>query len=587
MPVRRTTDPLEFRTPQGIVFDDFVNQFGAFDLNTGNVVDEVDDDQVEEQVEPTWIPRRFDLARVIDAHDGLVVGEIVIIDEVGYTGGCREEDCGPCSVLDVYMIRPSRHSLGDDWEEHYNRTRTHRVEPLRPVPGEVCLVRCSSAAASHQGNHRCTARCTLPVQVRDGYAGSVTTLGPLNRDLPAFAELLERHEQERQLRRDRIAMITVGQTYLLDQAGGSLHGFLVEITGPRRIDGNFPCNILYNTGDLYRSATRIDPMSLGEVVHAWSRRTMAPSFIQFNDSQAYSGISAVSDREVIDLGDEHECDHVCFEYGCTLGESYESDEEPEDYIDDVPMMPYSYTPNLIFSGAGPVYLGMELELSCGNDYDADHKMRSAVRTLRGSNLERLVYLKSDSSIQGRGFEAVFHPMSYDWVLENWPADLLGRMRADGARPHSSCGMHVHVSRSGFSDPSHAYKWIKFVYRNAREMSRMARRDPSSWGSFGAVRERAAAKWYAKGGYGGEQRYVAVNCIPRNTFEVRIFASTLNHSRLLGSLGLVDASVEYARQLTIKNIVEQDGWSFAPFREWVHSFKKYAPLQKEMVRLLDK
>ena len=147
-------------------------------------------------------------------------------------------------------------------------------------------------------------------------------------------------------------------------------------------------------------------------------------------------------------------------------------------------------------------------------------------------------------------------------------------------------VHVHVNRSGFSNSVHAYKWIKFMYRNQEFMRKMARRDPGQWGSFNRPDERAAAKWHAKGGFGSTNRYAAINCSPRETYEVRIFASTLNRTRYLGSMGLVDASVEYTRQLPTNDILTKGAWGFDTFRDYVNSFTKYRPLQREMVRILD-
>jgi|SRR5688572_936425 len=563
-----------------------------------------DDDFIEVPAEvpsALWRPRRGQLAtvrvpehlrsRVSSLHDG----EVVMIDDC-YGDGILCNDsvtCVYCNHVDVLTVRPSGVASDNRWTHNYSRVSQHQLEPLRPEPGQEVTVRCDSGSSNgHYGNHIYTDGCRNPIRTVNIDSGDiVASLTPLNESI--FADRLAELDIQRAEREARIATIERGQEYRVDAAGHSIHGLFARILGPRS-HGEFPVQLTYPDGSLYRHTMSISPFYLGARVYPWTRQNLAPGFIQFGTPTYATAAALITDREVIDSPDDHECDHACFEYGCTQGPSagwdgddYSDDEEPEDYVDDIPIMPYSYQPQLTFSGEGPVYLGMELELSCGRDDDASHKMRNAVRTLLGSPMRDLVYLKSDASIEGRGFEAVFHPMSYDWAAENWPVDLLRRMRADGAMPHSSCGMHVHVSRSGFSDPVHAFKWIKFMYRNGANISRMARRDPSQWGTFRSTVERKAAKWHAKGGYGGEARYVAINCIPRNTYEVRIFASTLNRTRLLGSLGLVDASVEYTRQLTTQQILQHDGWSFDPFREFVHSFKKYKPLQDEMARLLNR
>lgn len=586
--------------------------------------EETEVDAGEEQAQGVWIPQRFDLARVVLADHRAREGEIVTVDACGWEQSCRRTGCDACRRVDVYMSRVSPPAVASDWTEDFETLRSHSLEPLRPAPDEQVTVRCQKDNSAHSGQHLHRRTCVSPIRVRDRNRGCMELLSGLNAGLFA-AEMAARNDQ-RQRRTQRASTLRSGETYIIDDSASHLNGFQVRVHRAVLPDGTVPCDIFHADGSLYRTLARVYPLQLGQRLTSWSQRNVPPPFVQLAQV-TYAGSAQVTDRDIVDSVDLHDCDHACFEYGCSqpagIGWSGAPGvvagagtsrrvvvlDDEDDYVDhedcyegsdcegcefcapstdinDIPIMPYSYRPRYIFSGDGPTFMGMELELSCGTDMQADERARQAAQTLLTSPIGNLVYLKSDSSISGIGFEAVFHPMSYDWIVENWPVDLLRKMRQDGARPHHTCGMHVHVNRTGFSSASHSYRWIKFMYRNAAQMSRLARRDPSNWGSFRAVRERAAAKWHAKGGYGGEQRYVAINCMPSQTFEVRIFASTLNRTRLLGSLGLVDASVEYTRQLSTQDILKRDGWKFDPFRDFVHSFKKYRPLQIEMKRLLD-
>jgi len=311
---------------------------------------------------------------------------------------------------------------------------------------------------------------------------------------------------------------------------------------------------------------------------------------------------------------------------------------------------YYYRPTPVFYGDGPTFMGFELEMETGPDRE-----QSTGRALldvfdANATTRDLAYLKHDGSIS-YGFEMVTHPMSYNWAIDNFPFDVLDLAKRRRARAADSCGLHIHVNRDGFSSPTHVYRWLKFIYRNERGVTAIARRRSSSWARFHAS-ERALAKRVAKpnlperaslaarrfaairedrdtwlwgpvgsesrtygdylpgrsrstyprsaeynrlyeaaqteaerSGYGdGPQRYSAVNTTNANTFEMRVFASTLDKQELGAALGLASASVEYTRHLTSRQIIRDDGWSWGAFRTWVNDRPDYAPLTAEMSKL---
>lgn len=272
--------------------------------------------------------------------------------------------------------------------------------------------------------------------------------------------------------------------------------------------------------------------------------------------------------------DVHSCDDECDDYGCPFEDSEDMDDDGT--ISDL-VHHYSYTPHLNFRGTDPLYLGVELELSTPYA-DTATVARQAYRELGD-----VIYLKSDCSIQPQGFEMVHHPMNYDWAYENYPRDALRRLRAAGAHPHSSCGMHIHVSRDGFASPAHTFKWMKWFYRHERTVTTLARRRGSNYAQFDNTSQKLYGRHIAKGAFGAE-RYNAINASNEKTLEVRVFASTLNVRKLLAAMGLVDASVRYNAQVTANDILRGDAWNLASFKDYVHSFTKYAPLQQEMKRL---
>lgn len=334
------------------------------------------------------------------------------------------------------------------------------------------------------------------------------------------------------------------------------------------------------------------------------------------------------------------------------------------------LLSYGYKPSPLWKGGegeepGLAYYGMEIEISCG---------RLDTMAWAAENFGTdLVYLKHDGSV--RGFEMVTHPMTFPWALEHFPWNYLSELRGRGCsiEPENN-GIHVHVSRSGFSGDAHTLRWFKLLYRNKENVTRIARRN-SSWGTFSTTHQRGqlahlksrkgtlaqanagimsrvnaeqlrlrgeiqqaereyrrvqhelnarydAAYELSLGGrrdreinriYDEEQansvrftnarsalerasnarivqirrglledttgaRYSAVNTNPRETFEVRAFASTLDPVSAQSTIGLVAAAVEYTRPLTVHDIIKNEALTWPRFAAWLDENPLYAAVK---------
>ena len=139
-------------------------------------------------------------------------------------------------------------------------------------------------------------------------------------------------------------------------------------------------------------------------------------------------------------------------------------------------------------------------------------------------------------------------------------------------------MHVHVSRAGFSSTCHTYRWMKFIYRNEQQVKAVARRSSDEWAAF-TDDDRRAVKDYAKGAYGS--RYRAINTGNRDTFELRVFASSLDPREVQAALGFAAASVEYTRDLTVDKITKGVGWAWLSIVDWRDQQPAYAPLTEQL------
>jgi hypothetical protein len=231
----------------------------------------------------------------------------------------------------------------------------------------------------------------------------------------------------------------------------------------------------------------------------------------------------------------------------------------------------AFVPNVkrdpVFHGTGPLYLGLELELNVP---------RGRVLALAGlvvDALGELGYVTHDVTIDS-GFEIVTHPLAYPWALADFPWTVLPELQRAGADTHAA-GLHVHISRAAFDSPAHVYHWMLFVYRNAEQVIKLARRSSEAWAPFTAEDQARLADYAA--GARGESRNRAINTSNDHTFELRVFASSLRPDEVRAALGFAAASVHYTRTLAVAS----DAADWASFVNWVNEHPEYAPLAREL------
>jgi hypothetical protein len=203
-----------------------------------------------------------------------------------------------------------------------------------------------------------------------------------------------------------------------------------------------------------------------------------------------------------------------------------------------------------------MYLGFELETEMRRVDDGSAFASSA---LLGT-----AYLKHDGSISS-GFEIVTHPHTHQQYRENsatlW--NTIETLRKDyDARSWDTdtCGLHIHLSRDGFSSGAHLHRFIAFVYHNAPHMMKFAGRK-TRFARFNDVYtfdqyDRPVFSLKHKVGDPNRhstERYSAVNTQNPNTIELRFFRGTMNTSSVLSALDLAQAMVEYTRELRLDDV----------------------------------
>jgi hypothetical protein len=212
---------------------------------------------------------------------------------------------------------------------------------------------------------------------------------------------------------------------------------------------------------------------------------------------------------------------------------------------------YSYKPRPYFFGTATYHMGFELEVESGGN-----SRRDGAEIVTNALGER-IYLKEDGSLSD-GFEIVTHPHSLNEYQNNFDWSALSKLRRLGFRSWdtSTCGLHVHVSRTAFGIvgsrrditkvQAHELRFMKLIYDNDRQISRLAGRT-SSYATF---EDKGRLVQKVKHGYQENGRYAAINSENSDTLEVRVFKGSLKPERVLMALELVQCAVEYTRDLHV-------------------------------------
>jgi hypothetical protein len=221
------------------------------------------------------------------------------------------------------------------------------------------------------------------------------------------------------------------------------------------------------------------------------------------------------------------------------------------------------TPNVIRKYRKIAYLGIEAEVECGD--------RSVGTFNKGAGIfddMDYVYLKHDSSIR-YGFEIVSHPMTLDWAMTNFKFDAFSQLESLGfsAWDETTVGIHIHVSRDGFTGDLHQMRFLHFILRNSEFLQWLVGRGDGQYSRFDRRHLRRMTKARLHG-RDHSDRYMAVNLNNFATIEVRMFQASLKPERIKMNLQLIDAIVMYTESLSMSDILHCQGFSHESFMSWV-------------------
>jgi len=255
-------------------------------------------------------------------------------------------------------------------------------------------------------------------------------------------------------------------------------------------------------------------------------------------------------------------------------EQHESDNELEvDGYDEVRpglrpqwLHSYSHKPYPLFKFA-PGQLGNE-SLFFGIELEVDRRRESftgPAEDIESAEIPDAFYCKEDGSLD-YGFEVVSHPGTYEYFAKaDWT--FADRLREMNYRSYDTrtCGMHIHVSRAALSSLD-ILKLLEFFNRNPNFVEYISRRNGAQ---SGKMKEWAAVSTGKRQHFISKVqrvtsgiRYEAINLLPRNTIEFRIFRGTLAVNSILRNLGFVRTLIAYVKQSALEEM------SLTGYRRWL-------------------
>lgn len=263
---------------------------------------------------------------------------------------------------------------------------------------------------------------------------------------------------------------------------------------------------------------------------------------------------------------------------------------------------YNYRPDPIFhstTNSERLFFGIEIEVEAGRNISDASEYAQQLESLD------LAYLKSDGSLSC-GFEIVTHPMSHAFLKNEAQEfyDVLNGLRSTykvQSWSTSTCGVHIHISRTGFNGGAHMHRFLNLVYSNQDFYETMAGRSSDRWAKFDDceingdwVTVNGNRTWVAKRSFRhkldngrrgrGSDRYSAVNTNNDATLEMRIFKGTTNPQTIKSHIDLAHASVEYTRSLSVREVAN-GALMPEPFIDYIASNEKLYPELVERVNRL--
>lgn len=284
-----------------------------------------------------------------------------------------------------------------------------------------------------------------------------------------------------------------------------------------------------------------------------------------------------------DCGDDYPNDDMCYadgrdEYLCR--DCYHS-------CDNGSINDYSFKPNPVFyhlirkehftlrRNPHALYFGVETEIELPNNTHADE--------VAATIADEFFYCKHDSSLN-YGFEIVTMPFTWEYMTKNRQRFLdMFKLRDGGARSYNTttCGMHVHMSRSAFSHLQ-LLKFIVMFYDYPDFTFRVSRRTRRHFDCYANCRKPEQVVDIARQNcatWGGGRG--ALNFSNSQTIEARIFRGTLNPYGWFANMEYLKSLFDFCTGHGLRDInpVNYLSWMEDHQQEFPNFYKVHMPRLK--------
>lgn len=267
---------------------------------------------------------------------------------------------------------------------------------------------------------------------------------------------------------------------------------------------------------------------------------------EFHDCWVHEdrAVSAISrrGREIV-IHEDTDGFHYDEERECLVSDEYEPPEPPSIIRQYHSSKPHFCARPDEWTARFNRFLGVELEVECGSR-DPGEVADAIHERVNGGEFGRSLFFEHDGSLTN-GFEMISQPMSLPALREAF-GFLRSSELLSGVRSHrtTTCGLHVHVGRSGLSNVTIA-RAVTFVNdpQNDAFITALARRYNTS---YCKVEEKDIEVAHLAG-----DRYEAINLTGRATIEFRIFRGSLKFEAVIAAIEFCHALLEFcARPETI-------------------------------------
>lgn len=224
------------------------------------------------------------------------------------------------------------------------------------------------------------------------------------------------------------------------------------------------------------------------------------------------------------------------------------------------------------------YLGVELETdahamvpTAGRDReDWSRVLPSMAADMRRP--KNLWVPKHDGSVTGPEFASHPATLTYWQRYRKQLEEMFQMLLHAGYRSHDNdtCGMHVNISRTAFTDAGHLFRWLTLLHANpmwALRMSQRTRDSAAHWANvetFTDVQRRARACGRVfRNESTGYDRYTCLNApYDEPRFEFRLPRGTLRIDRFFKNLEWTVGMIEYTRNTNVKEATPANFMSWA-------------------------